>query len=96
MRMADTLDTLVCAHNLCLWYFDTVQTAANWDLAAQQAQALHAAGVGRIGTDEATFTATFTQSSRAQIEAIKQAYEQQFGQSLQVSVRICFIIQETC
>ena len=62
------------------------EIAANWDLAAQQAQALHAAGVGRLGTDETTFTATFTQSSRAQIEAIKQAYEQQFGQSLQVNI----------
>ncbi len=45
-------------------------------LASEQATALYKAGKGKIGTDEKVFIQICTSQSRAQLQAVKTAYEQ--------------------
>ncbi|KAG5191952.1 hypothetical protein JKP88DRAFT_148696, partial [Tribonema minus] len=54
--------------------------------AAQQAQRLHKAGIGRMGTDEDTFLEILVGQSRAQIQAIKDAYERANSMSLRKAI----------
>ncbi|CAM9646341.1 unnamed protein product, partial [Ectocarpus sp. 4 AP-2014] len=57
-------------------------------LAVQQAQELHAAGIGkRLGTDKKTFIRILTQASRPQIELIRQYYERNHGMSLEKAIK---------
>lgn len=58
------------------------------DLAVQQAQELHAAGIGkRLGTDKKTFIRILTQASRPQILLIRQHYERNHGMSLEKAIK---------
>ncbi|KAG5179156.1 hypothetical protein JKP88DRAFT_280489 [Tribonema minus] len=77
-------------------------TAVDTGLATQQAERLHKAGVGRMGTDEDTFIEILVKQSRAQIQdtlieilvnqsraqiqAIKDAYERNFSMSLKRAI----------
>eukprot|EP00611_Tribonema_gayanum_P002000 TRINITY_DN11493_c0_g2_i1.p1 TRINITY_DN11493_c0_g2~~TRINITY_DN11493_c0_g2_i1.p1 ORF type:complete len:769 (-),score=266.08 TRINITY_DN11493_c0_g2_i1:3-2102(-) len=61
-------------------------TAVDTGLAAQQAERLHKAGVGRMGTDEDAFIEILVKQSRAQIQAIKDAYERNFSMSLKRAI----------
>eukprot|EP00752_Nemacystus_decipiens_P001889 g1819.t1 len=57
------------------------------DLATEQAAALHAAGVKKLlGTDNDVFLDILGKSSRAQIQAIKMAYEKNHGMSLMKAI----------
>ncbi|CAM9228095.1 unnamed protein product, partial [Phaeothamnion confervicola] len=62
------------------------EAPANFGLADEQADELHAAGVGRGGTDETAFIRIMTQSSFPQIQAIKAAYERRHGMSLERAI----------
>ncbi|CAM9877451.1 unnamed protein product, partial [Phaeothamnion confervicola] len=63
------------------------EAPADPTLADRQADELHSAGVGRMGTDEATFIQVMTKSSFPQIQAIKAAYEKRHGMSLEKAIR---------
>ncbi|CAM9383090.1 unnamed protein product [Chrysoparadoxa australica] len=56
-------------------------------LAQEQATQLYDAGVGRVGTDEDVFMHVLGRQSRAQIEAIKAAYEREYNQSLMKAIK---------
>lgn len=59
---------------------------ANLELANQQANALHAAGVARWGTDEKCFIDILCKSSRAQIALTKERYEILFNHSMRHAI----------
>ncbi|KAG5181096.1 Anxa6 protein [Tribonema minus] len=62
-------------------------SAVDSELAANQAEQLHAAGAGRLGTDEETFISILTRASFEQVQAIKAAYERAQGASLESAIR---------
>jgi hypothetical protein len=57
-------------------------------LAQSQAEQLYRGGVGKVfGTDEALFIEILCKASRAQIQAIKTAYKNKYGETLEQAIR---------
>ncbi|CAM9270110.1 unnamed protein product, partial [Chrysoparadoxa australica] len=63
-------------------------TEADEDAAAEQAEKLYEAGIGKtFGTDEEAFVEVFSQANWVQMQSIKEKYEAEHGMSLEKAIK---------